>query len=625
MTTPPHAEQLSLLDPRTAQTPEASGLGFVGVAQVLLDSSLPHLDRTFDYGIPAALDGDAQVGVRVKVRFAGTDRDGYVIGRTKGSTHVGTLAPLRRVVSGLPVLSPATLALCRAVARRYAGTTTDVLRLAVPARHATAERTVLAQATAERAVLAQATADVVTAGGDARPAGATPSADPDDGALPDPTSPEFALSEQHLRRWSHYAGGAAFLRRIAAGDAPRAVWCALPGSDDVDGTAHPHWAVATASAVVAARAGGRGAIVTVPDGRDLNVLGNALDAVGLEHVVLTAEQGTSARYRRYLLALTGRASVVIGTRSAAFAPVRLLGLVVCWDDGDDLLTEQRSPYPHIREVLVERAELEGAAALIGGFTRTPEAELLVADGWARSLHAERATVRRLTPRVSAPGEIDLAREGAAGHARIPTPAWNLLRRALVDGPALVQVPRSGYLPVVACARCHTPARCTACHGPLRLDRPDAAPQCRWCGRHATAWTCQECAGTQVRAVRIGSVRTAEELGRAFPGVPVVVSGRDGGVLEEVPDTPRLVVATPGAEPSAVGGYRAALLLDAALTSNRPELSAATEALRWWLRAAALVRAEKDGGEVMILGQGAPVPVQALVRWDPIGHAQRELA
>jgi primosomal protein N' (replication factor Y) len=131
----------------------------------------------------------------------------------------------------------------------------------------------------------------------------------------------------------------------------------------------------------------------------------------------------------------------------------------------------------------------------------------------------------------------------------------------------------------------------------------------------------------LRAVRVGSSRTAEELGRAFPSVPVVVSGATAshGVVETVDDKPRLVVATPGAEPTAQGGFAGALILDAAAATSRPELSASAEALRRWLGAAALVRGAAEGGMVMLLGQPAPVPAQAMVRWDPAGFAARELA
>ncbi len=83
------------------------------------------------------------------------------------------------------------------------------------------------------------------------------------------------------------------------------------------------------------------------------------------HTRLTADQGPQARYTAFLKALRGHVPVVVGTRAAGFAPVRDLGLVVWWDDGDDLLDEPRAPYPHVREVLLARAAREGAAVLRG--------------------------------------------------------------------------------------------------------------------------------------------------------------------------------------------------------------------------------------------------------------------
>ena len=201
---------------------------------------------------------------------------------------------------------------------------------------------------------------------------------------------------------------------------------------------------------------------------------------------------------------------------------------------------------------------------------------------------------------------------------------NTARDALARGPVLVQVPRAGYVPVVACATCREPARCRSCQGPLRLESAGAA-RCGWCGDSATGWSCPQCRGTGFRAVRVGSQRTAEELGQAFPGVVVRSSGAATGILDKVGPRPQLVVATPGAEPRVEGGYAAALLLDAAVLTGRPSLDVGEQALRTWLAAAALVRPAGEGGQVLLVGDGAPVPTQALVRWDPAGHADRELA
>jgi primosomal protein N' (replication factor Y) len=185
---------------------------------------------------------------------------------------------------------------------------------------------------------------------------------------------------------------------------------------------------------------------------------------------------------------------------------------------------------------------------------------------------------------------------------------------------LVQTPRAGYATRLACERCRTPATCAACHGPLRIGAPQAPPACAWCGTVARAWSCPECGGRGLRAPVLGDQRTAEELGRAFAPVPVRTSSGER-ILTDVPAKPAIVVATPGAEPPADGGYAAVVLLDTWLLLSRADLRAEEEALRRWLNAAALVR---PGGRVLAVGDPARAGLQALVRWDPSGFAEREI-
>jgi primosomal protein N' (replication factor Y) len=127
----------------------------------------------------------------------------------------------------------------------------------------------------------------------------------------------------------------------------------------------------------------------------------------------------------------------------------------------------------------------------------------------------------------------------------------------------------------------------------------------------------------VRAVVVGARRTAEELGRAFPGTPVITSGGDD-VVTSVPQRSAVVVATPGVEPATEGGYGAALLLDCWALLGRQDLRAAEDTLRSWMAAAALVRSRADGGVVAVVAESAIPTVQALIRWDPVGHAEAEL-
>jgi primosomal protein N' (replication factor Y) (superfamily II helicase) len=548
------------------------------VAQVAVDVSLPHLDRPFDYLVPERLAQDAVPGCRVRVRFAGRLTGGYLLRRAEASQHQGTLAFLERVVSPEPVLTAEIAGLARAVADRYGGTLADVLRLAIPPRHAAAES-------------------------------ATP------GREPAPHSPPGPLPEPGP--WARYPAGRSFLTALAAGRAPRAAWTALPG---------PHWPDEIARAAAAARAGGSGALIVVPDARDLALVDGAL--AGLlgpgQHVCLAAGLGPAERYRRWLTVARGQVRVVAGTRSAMFAPVADLGLVVIWDDGDDLHAEPRAPYPHAREVLALRAHRRGAAALLGGFARTTEVTQLVASGWAAALTADRDTVRRWAPRVTAAGDdAELGRDEAARSARLPSLALRTAREALASGPVLFQVPRRGYVVAVACERCGARARCPRCGGPLSLPAARAAAVCGWCGEAAGS-RCPGCGQEGLRALVVGAGRTAEELARAFPAAAVRTSGGTE-VIAEVDGAPAVIVATPGAEPRAAGGYAAAVLLDGWALLGRASLRASEEALRRWLNAAALVRPGREGGCVVVVADAALPPVQALVRWDPVTHAERELA
>ncbi|GAA1581735.1 primosomal protein N' [Actinomadura kijaniata] len=543
------------------------------VARVAVDISLPHLDRPFDYLVPAELAETAVPGCRVRVRFAGQLVDGLLLERAAESGHDGRLAFLERVTSAEPVLSPEIAALAREVADRYAGALADVLRLAIPPRHARVE---------------------------AEPPRPAP------GDAPEPGGPG---------PWARYPAGPSFLNALAGGGAPRAVWTALPG---------PDWTAAIARAVAAALESGRGALGVKADAHDVARVDAALTAELGEgrHVRLMASLPPTERYRNWLAISRGGVRAVVGTRAAMFAPVHDLGLVVLWDDGDDVHAEPHAPYPHPREVLALRAHRSGAGALIGGFTRTTDTTQLIETGWAHALAADRTTVRAVMPRVRAAGDDqDLARDEAARAARLSRLAFETARRALADGPVLVQVPRRGYLPALACVRCRTPAHCRVCQGPLALPSQKGTPYCRWCGHLAGDWHCPECGHFQFRAMVVGSRRTAEELGRAFPGVPVRTSGREA-VLERVTDDRALVVATPGAEPPAGAGYAAALLLDGWALLGRADLRAAEETLRRWMNAAALVR---PGGPVVVSADAALPAVQALIRWDPVTFAERELA
>src|SRR5699024_10256499 len=191
------------------------------IGRVLVDVSLAHLDRTFDYRVPEQLDTAAVPGVRVRVRFAGQLVDGFLLERAASSEHQGRIAFLERVTSSEPVLTAELLAVCRAVAGRYGGTLIDVVRLAVPPRHARAE--------AEAETAAEAGVD---------PA-----------APPRPVPPDDRAARTG---WAPYRHAGNFLDALAEPRAARAVWQPVPGED---------WPTRLAELAAATHGAGRGVVL----------------------------------------------------------------------------------------------------------------------------------------------------------------------------------------------------------------------------------------------------------------------------------------------------------------------------------------------------------------------------
>lgn len=532
------------------------------VARVRVDLPVMHLDRDFDYLVPPEWDEQAVPGSRVRVRFSGRLRDAYVLGRI-AQADVERPRPIERVVDAVAPLTDETLALVQRTADRYVGTFWDVARTAVPGRHARAERSVL-----------------------------------------DSTVPEFDrmdIPDADPDVWRDYSWPQSSV------EPRRVVWSSAPGTD---------MAREITDLVVSYRRRGHSVVVVVPDASDLiRVRTAVLQALpNVDVAELSADLGPERRYREFLRARTGRAGVVLGTRGAIFAPAPDLGAVIVWDDGDDVYREPHAPYWDVREVAALRSHLSNCDLFVGAPARSVATQWWCESGWAQSVEPLRPSVWS----VRAIDDREVARDPAASSARIPTAAWEVAREGLTRGPVLVQVMRRGYLPSLACRECRTPATCSACRGPLEITSGHAIPRCSRCGTLAGSWRCPECGSEHVRAMSVGAGRTAEELGRAFPGVQVVWSEADR-IVREVADAPALVVATPGAEPWADAGYQAVVILDARVAA--PTLIGGEQLLRRWFSAVRLIR---PGGHVCVVADPAMPEVQALTRWDSRWYAQREL-
>ncbi|MCU1405311.1 MAG: hypothetical protein JWQ43_1614 [Glaciihabitans sp.] len=544
-------------------------------ARVLVDSPLPQLDRLFDYRVPDDLLATAKAGVRVKVplRSAGRVADGYIVELGDAGDYTGTLSDIESVVSPIQVLTPEVAVLARRAADRSAGSANDIVRLAVPTRQVRVEKTW--RAAEERPAVAPVNAVAL----DGYPLGAMESA-----IL---TGKRIAVDAIPL------------VREVAGG-----VWVG-------------QWAVTMAAAATLALEAGKSAILAVPDYRDQDQLMAALDAVlPPERLVrLDARQSNPDRYRGFLRCLEDTPLAIVGNRSVLYAPAAQLGLIAVWDDGDPLHSEPLSPYVHTRDAALLRQEQQGSSLMFIGHTRSTEVERLVELGWLDSVSPAPAYRPRVIPTAQ-----QTSQDRLAAQARIPSTAWREAKAALEHGPVLVQVARPGYAHRLACVDCGQSARCLRCEGPLGQKSARATPSCGWCGALAADWHCDNCEGTRLRFVGATAGRTAEDLGRAFPGVRIIVADGERPLLSIGPE-PALVIATRGAEPIAAGGYRAVLLLDGERMVARESLRVGEDCLRWWSNAAALAA---RGAPIVLVGVGGAL-ASCLATWRQAEYARAELA
>ncbi|ROQ41027.1 replication restart DNA helicase PriA [Frondihabitans sp. PhB188] len=583
------------------------------VARVLVDTPLPQLDRLFDYAIPERLRGTVGPGMRVKVplRSAGRMADAFVIEVAASSEHEGSLSEVDELISEVPVLAPEVWRLARALADRAGGSASDVLRLAVPTRQVRVEKAWLAA----RAAKADAAARPEAADGDPEADGGPETGSgaraQDQAGSPVPAPPLLVAGY----RSADLAAAVRARARLALDAVPLVV--ELPASGDAAPRWVGRWAVTLAELATVALADGDSAILAVPDYRDQEQLIAALEAVvPPERIVrLDARQSNPDRYRGLLRARGDEALVLVGNRSVLLAPAAHLGLIAVWDDGDPLFSEPLSPYAHARDTALLRYEQQGPALVFAGHARSTDVQRLVEIGWL----TEALPDPRYQPRVI-PTTQQGSREGFAANARIPSTAWTEAKAAVEFGPVLVQVAHPGYAPRLACTECGDTARCLRCSGPLQQKAAGATPACAWCGALAVGWHCTTCENTKMRTVGTGAGRTADELGRAFPGVRVIVSDGTRQVLE-IDDEPAIVVATRGAEPIAPGGYRAVLLLDGERMLARESLRVAEDCLRWWADATALAR---HRAPIFLVGVGGAL-ASALSTWNLARFASSELA
>ncbi len=302
------------------------------IARVRVNVPVSHLDRDFDYLVPASIDAQCQVGDRVRVRFAGKLVDAIVVDRMAAS-EFAKLAPIERAVG--PALTPETLELVHAVTDRYVGMFWDVVRAAVPNK---------AKAGKNREVTSNA------------------------------GTPAHHVPARHVNAWAPYSEGPALLEKLKSGKPVRVLWASAPAS---------LWWAEIAELVHSLQVAdpGAGVIMLVPDAPSIERLVSVIP----EAEIISTHLGQGERYRNFLEVHLGRGRIVVGTRSAVFAPVENLKAIIMWDDFNDAYCDAHAPYWDAREVAALRSHRSNCSLIVGGYSRSVVTQSWFESGWCESI------------------------------------------------------------------------------------------------------------------------------------------------------------------------------------------------------------------------------------------------
>jgi primosomal protein N' (replication factor Y) (superfamily II helicase) len=505
-----------------------------GPVGVCVDRPLLSLDRPFTYELPIEL--GAGVGSLVQVPFHGRASRGWVLGPTDDLP--ARMLPVKKVVSPVRSFDDRRLSLFRWMSERYVSPLAAVIGRAVPPRVASEET-----------------------GREGTPRDAA-------------GGPSSMVTSQPVL--PGYRGGADLLRAIEHGEGASVLRPAPEDEQD-----------AAVEAVATCLAGGRRAIVLVPEAVPMPATASSLLEAFGDRAGLFLGGDRRARYRTWLEIAAGRYDVVIGTRPAVFAPVDRLGLLYVARESHAAHREDRAPYYHGRDVALARARLEGAACVLAAACPSAEASAL-------GLPTLTPTVRRWPP-------VEVVRPGPAGRASRLVRALGTVRRGFLFSP----LPGSGVAQV--CRACGEPAACAACGGLLRAS--GGAVTCVVCG---AAGRCRACGASSFGMRRGGEEHVEEWAARAAP-VPVRRIG--DGVPARLPGVEEILVGGPDdVHDLGPGDLDLVAILDVDLADRRPGLAARERSLATWMEAVGWAR-PRGRAIVQASAPGDPI-VQALVRGNP---------
>jgi primosomal protein N' (replication factor Y) len=252
-----------------------------------------------------------------------------------------------------------------------------------------------------------------------------------------------------------------------------------------------------------------------------------------------------------------------------------------------------------------RAKSETLKLVLTGFSPSIEVSQMIEDREIKYVNSkEIVTVKAFTP---------------ADGSLLPGRIFSEVKKALALGPVLFIAPRKGYGNALLCAHCRNVALCD-CGGRLSVAGKMKAPSCVHCGKIFQNWKCLFCNRDKQYLAGRGIERAAEEISRAFPKFPVIISAGDV-IKDRIENKSALVLATSGAQPQVEGGYAAVVLLDGMRFFAHTDLRTQERARELFFETSSLI--SPKGAVLLVIDESHPI-ISAIARWNVAPLLKREL-
>lgn len=347
-----------------------------------------------------------------------------------------------------------------------------------------------------------------------------------------------------------------------------------------------------------------GLIAVLPDTREVSNLHHELNRLEIAHSILDSHLPKSEYFRNFLKVRTGESKIVIGTRSAIFAPMHSLRSILIYNEGSENFYEKRSPGWNVRDIALLRSRIESSDIYFAGFSPSAEVSRFIDENWCE-FKRSRAKLK-VAVHQQVHGEL------------VPTRSVSVIKKALTDGPVLFLVPQKGYAQAIRCAKCKTISRCE-CGGALEKKSDKSPVSCSHCLAQYPQWHCSWCHGNQPSLMGRGIERHHLELGALFPGTPIHLATAEHPV--ESPLSGGIVVATPGMAPPTESGFSALVIVEGNRFLNQPDLRSSERIREMYFAHASLVR---DSGSIILVQDEGHSIATALSTWNPSIATARDL-